>query len=99
MAFISSGAKRTGTILPLASPLGILGRPTFLAFFCCGKISKLLNYGCPHCQLGGCDRIDVKNRHMTRTVWIIGLMHPGIDYAGSGMMVQIEDLHNPFPYR
>src|ERR1039458_6013620 len=43
IAFRSSGAKRTGTILPFASPFGSFGRPTFLDFFCWLKTSKLLN--------------------------------------------------------
>jgi hypothetical protein len=41
IAFRSSGAKRTGTILPFAAPLGSLGRP-ILAFFC-AKVSRLLH--------------------------------------------------------
>ena|SRR5258708_3310593 len=42
--FKSSALNRTGTILPLASPLASLGRPTFLGFFCAG-ISELLHNG------------------------------------------------------
>jgi hypothetical protein len=41
IAFRSSIAKRTGTILPLASPFGSLGRP-ILAFFC-AKVFRLLH--------------------------------------------------------
>jgi len=40
----------------------------------------------------------MQNGHMARTVWIIGLMRPSIDNAGRGMIVQVEDLHNPFPH-
>ncbi len=40
IAFRSSSAKRTGTILPFASPFGSLGRP-ILDFFCV-KGSRLL---------------------------------------------------------
>jgi hypothetical protein len=43
MALISDAVKRTGMILPFASPFGSLGRP-ILAFFC-AKASKLL-YEC-----------------------------------------------------
>jgi hypothetical protein len=32
--------------LPLASPLGSFGRPTFFALFCWLKVSELLNDGC-----------------------------------------------------
>lgn len=45
IAFISSSANRTGTILPFASPFGSLGRPTFLRF-CLGTIFELLNDSC-----------------------------------------------------
>src|SRR5438270_4448627 len=47
----SSLVKRTGTILPLASPFGSLGRPTFLAFFCCSKVPELLHNGHFYCVL------------------------------------------------
>jgi hypothetical protein len=46
IAFRSSNAKRTGTILPFASPFGSLGRP-ILAFFW-AKASRLLNNGCSY---------------------------------------------------
>jgi hypothetical protein len=48
IAFISSRGKRTGTILPLASPFGSFGLPTFLDFFCWLKASKLLYDRCPN---------------------------------------------------
>ena len=42
IAFNASTVKRTGTMRPLASPFGNLGRPTFLFFFAWLKASKLL---------------------------------------------------------
>src|SRR5438874_1673227 len=48
---ISSSLKRTGTILPFASPLGSRGRPTLLGFFCCAKL-ELLYDCCPYRVLG-----------------------------------------------
>ena len=59
IAFRSSAVKRTGTMRPLATPLGILGRPTFLAFFCCAKVPKLLSDRCPHCHYGRRDGVNV----------------------------------------
>lgn len=47
-----SCVKRTGTILPLASPFGSLGRPTFLAFFCCSTVLELLYDSRPNCVAG-----------------------------------------------
>jgi hypothetical protein len=52
IAFRSSPVKRTGTILPFAVPFGSLGRPTFLDFFCCAKVSKLL-YDCGSNRVSG----------------------------------------------
>ena len=46
MAFVSSGVKRTCTVLPFAWPFGSLGRPTFLGFFC---KSEILCDCCPDC--------------------------------------------------
>ena len=42
ITFRSSAVKRTGTMRPLAVPLGSFGLPTFLAFFCWLKVLKLL---------------------------------------------------------
>jgi hypothetical protein len=50
--FKALAVKRTGTILPLASLLGSLGRPTFLVLFCWLKVSKLLHNGGFNCVLG-----------------------------------------------
>jgi hypothetical protein len=45
MAFLSFALKRTGTILPLASPFGNFGLPTFLGFVDGGIVLESL-YDC-----------------------------------------------------
>src|SRR5947208_3306403 len=97
IAFRSSKVKRTGTIFPLASPLGSLGRPTFLGFFC---ISELLNDCRSDCCLCRCDGVDMKNRYMSSWfLWVVGIMRPGIRFACLWMAVQLKYLHDAIPNR
>ena len=48
IGFRSSPVKRTGTILPFASPFGSFGLPTFLAFFGCISLPEFLHDGCSY---------------------------------------------------
>jgi hypothetical protein len=92
IAFKSSPLKRTGTIRPIAVPFGSFGGPTFLDFFCCSKISKLLSDGSTHS--GHC-RIDwtyMQNCYMPSWVFgIVGIVRPRINHFGRGMPDQIEN--------
>jgi hypothetical protein len=55
----------------MASPLGNLGRPTFLAYFC-GKVSLLVNDCCAYRQERRSNRmhsVPVKETFQGKTVW------------------------------
>jgi hypothetical protein len=97
-AFRSSAVKRTGTILPFASPFGILGRPT-LAFFCCAN-SRLLNDESSHSVFRWLDWMHVQDSDVAARIYrIIGVMRPSIDSMCRIMALQVKDLNNPFPHR
>src|SRR5439155_3499958 len=91
ITLVSSGVKRTGTILPLASPLGSFGRPGFLGFFGCAKTSKLL-YDCrPYRLLWRCNWPEMQDCHMSiGSLWIIRFVCPCVGSAGLGVIVKIE---------
>jgi len=78
-ALRASAVKRTGTIRPLATPFGILGRPTFLGFFRLLKASKLLcgyRFNCSVIEsqaawLYRCERLSCL--HLRRARWWLRL--------------------------
>src|SRR5450759_1645709 len=93
-----SDAKRTGTILPLASPLGSFGLPG-LRFFGFATL-KLLYDCCLDCHHSRCDRRDVQHGYMaSRLPWIVRIMRPCIRSIGFWMPTQIEHFHNAIPHR
>ena len=94
----SSALKRTGTIRPLASPLGIFGRPAFFGLIGFGTVFVLLNdcslHG-PSWRDYGCD---VKHRHVA--LWfrgVISVVHPRVNPVCLRMPFQVEDFDNPIP--
>jgi hypothetical protein len=82
--FRSSGAKRTGTILPFASPFGSLGRP-ILAFFC-AKVLCLLHDCGSYRILSRFNGMKMEHRDVSNWfVWIVCLMRPRIDSVRRGV--------------
>src|ERR1051326_4204473 len=78
----SSALKRTGTMRPLASPFGSLGRPTFLGLGWV-KGSKLLCDGYSDCCFWRDCRRDLEDRNVS--LGLLGIVRsvcPGIRMAG-----------------
>lgn len=96
IAFKSSPLKRTGTIRPLACPLGRFGLPTRLGF--CFKASKLL-YDCGSYGFSGRrDRVNMQDGHMPpRCVRVIHIMRPGVDLRRFRVSVKFKYFDYPFP--
>src|SRR5438067_590977 len=97
MRFRSLGLNRTGTIRPLASPLGSFGRPIFglVAF---ATVFVLLN----DCSLHSGSRRDygryVQHSDMALWLrWIVSAVHPRVNFMGLRMSFQVEYLDNPIP--
>src|ERR1700683_3384411 len=87
------------TSLPLASPLGSFGRPTFLGF-ACGIDSELLNdersYGSNRRQR----RVNTKDRDGSeRLPRIARIVQPCIRRVGLRMACEAKDFDDPIPNR
>src|SRR5665213_1967036 len=99
MRFTSSVLKRTGTMRPLASPLGSFGRPIF-GLVCFAMFSELLNDYRLHGRLRRKDGWDMKYRHVASgSCWIVRRVYPSVDLIRLGMPSQTKDLDNAIPYR
>src|ERR1019366_996299 len=70
MRWTSSGLNRTGTIRPLASPLGSFGRPIFLGLVGFGTVPELLN-DC--CLYGGLRRHHGGDIHVSAESLVYGV--------------------------
>ena len=98
MRFTSSVLKRTGTIRPLASPFGSLGRPIF-GLVCFAMFPELLHNCGLYCGLWRYNGRDVKYRDVTfRMSRIFCRVNPGVDPIRLRMTSQAKDFNNPVPY-
>jgi hypothetical protein len=77
--------NRMGTIRPLASPLGSLGRPIFLGFGW-GIGFELLDDCGAYRAKGRCYQAAMKYGNVALgVVWVICIMRPRIQLTGGGM--------------
>jgi hypothetical protein len=82
IALRSSGANRMGTILPLASPLGSFGLPTFFGLVGAGMFSELPHNGCFDCGSWENYWRYVKHGHVPlRFFWVASIVHPSINHG------------------
>jgi hypothetical protein len=94
MAFKASAVKRTGTIRPFASPFGSLGRPTLALF---GNAKLLYDCG-SDCGSRGIHWRNVQHSDMAFFL-AFRIVRPCVNALCSWVILQIENLHDSFPYR
>jgi hypothetical protein len=99
MRCTSSALNRTGTMRPLASPLGSLGRP-ILGLVALGTVFELLN---DYSLDGGSRRDygrDMQHGHMAFGMrWIIRVVHPGVGLVSLRVALQEKYFHYSVPNR
>jgi hypothetical protein len=82
----SSGLNRTGTMEPLAVPLGSFGLPGFLVFFVTVTLLRLLYDGGSHGCFRRYYRRVMQHGHVSlRVLWIVRIVRPSVYPVGLRM--------------
>ena len=102
MRLTSSALKRTGTILPLASPFGSFGRPIFFGFGLvdAATFPRFLHDGSLHGGLWRSYGRDVQDCDVAlRVRGIVCVVHPGINPVRLRVSLQPKHFDDSVPYR